>query len=90
MVIPPAEEEDMPFAVDEDMEDSAVTSLAHKCATASRLQLFESTSGDDNMVSSLADQLAEFKSFGASLHLQSSNHSGSKSESSSTLISMRI
>ena len=103
VVIPPAEEEeDMPFAVEDDvlMEDSAVTLLAHKCATASRLQLFESAveNEEDMLMSSLADQLAEFKSFGASLHLTppppSSTNSHSKtsqdgSATSSTLISMR-
>jgi hypothetical protein len=104
VVIPPAaeEEEDMPFAVEDDvlLEDSAVTLLAHKCATASRLQLFESAveNEEDMLMSSLADQLAEFKSFGASLHLTppppSSTNSHSKtsqdgSGTSSTLISMR-
>jgi hypothetical protein len=94
IVIPPAEEEeDMPFAVDEEvLEDSAVTLLAHKCATASRLQLFENSAQEDStMVSSLADQLAEFKTFGASLHLSSSNsHSKTSNEGSGTsLISTR-
>jgi hypothetical protein len=98
IVIPPAEEEeDMPFAVEENvqLEDSAVTLLAHKCATASRLQLFE-TAHEDMLMSSLADQLAEFKSFGASLHMESSSNSNAHSKtsqdesgSSSTLISMR-
>lgn len=101
VVIPPAEEEeDMPFAVDDEslLEDSAVTLLAHKCATASRLQLFESAQQEEAesmMVSSLADQLAEFKSFGASLHMtpnSSNSHSKTSQEgsgTSSTLISMR-
>jgi len=100
IVIPPAEEEeDMPFAVDDDiMEDSAVTLLAHKCATASRLQLFESAREQEEeslMVSSLADQLAEFKTFGASLHMtgSASNSQNQTSQegsgTSSTLISMR-
>ena len=94
IVIPPAEEEeDMPFAVDDElMEDSAVTLLAHKCATASRLQLFETSAQQEStMVASLADQLAEFKTFGASLHLSSSNsHSKTSNEGSGTsLISMR-
>lgn len=101
IVIPPSEEEeDMPFAVDDDglLEDSAVTLLAHKCATASRLQLFESAAQEEQdsiMVSSLADQLAEFKTFGASLHMASSSsnsHSKTSNEgsgTSSTLISMR-
>mmetsp|Transcript_13895 Transcript_13895/g.28566 ORF Transcript_13895/g.28566 Transcript_13895/m.28566 type:complete len:168 (+) Transcript_13895:1673-2176(+) len=59
-----------------------VTSLAHKCATAGRLKLFSSTMEDvaagqgtvgtevgntTNTVSSLADQLAEFRTFGATL-----------------------
>lgn len=97
VVIPPCTlEDDMPFAVDDDdtdfnllLQDSAVTLLAHKCATASRLQLLDQDDNDmfasshnntnpqqqvNNIrVASLSDQLAEFKSFGASLHMESNN-----------------
>ena len=91
VVIPPAEEDDMPFAVDEFLQESAVEQLAHQCVTASKLHLFEQEP-PENLVASLADQLAEFKSFGASLHLSSSNSQYSKNSnegSSSTLLSMR-
>lgn len=97
VVIPPAEEEDMPFAVDEFLQESAVEQLAHQCVTASKLQLFDQP-GDSlpngDLVSSLADQLAEFKSFGASLHVSTTSNSqysknSNEGSTSSTLLSMR-
>jgi hypothetical protein len=97
VVIPPAEEEDMPFAVDEFLQESAVEQLAHQCVTASKLQLFDQPDDslpNEDMVSSLADQLAEFKSFGASLHVSTTSNSqysknSNEGSTSSTLLSMR-
>ncbi len=61
-----------------------------------RLQLFESTSGESNIhaaitndLSSFADQLAEFKNFGASLMLHSVDSSGEIDSSSGAAISLR-
>lgn len=72
------EEDEMPFAVDDDVmvvakgssslaASASVTSFAQKLkqAPANRLKLFESQSTD--RTESLAEQLADFKSFGASL-----------------------
>jgi hypothetical protein len=97
VVIPPAEEEDMPFAVDEFLQESAVEQLAHQCVTASKLQLFDQPDDslpNEDLVSSLADQLAEFKSFGASLHISTTSNSqysknSNEGSTSSTLLSMR-
>jgi hypothetical protein len=97
VVIPPAEEEDMPFAVDEFLQESAVEQLAHQCVTASKLQLFDQPDDslpNEDLVSSLADQLAEFKSFGASLHVSTTSNSqysknSNEGSTSSTLLSMR-
>ena len=51
-------------------QSAALASFAQKCsAPTNRLKLFESTEERVSQdVSSLADQLADFKSFGASLH----------------------
>jgi hypothetical protein len=76
---------------------AAVTSFAHRCATANRLALFDSVQQQQqqkaeqpkvDMVSSLADQLAEFKTFGASLMEKASESAGDVS--TSTPISLRI
>jgi hypothetical protein len=83
---------------------AAVASFAQKCAPSNRLKMFDHQSitaaepqqppGDDNgdgMMNSLADQLAEFRSFGASLQV-SATGSGSEHDqgaSSSTPISLR-
>lgn len=73
---------------------AAVASFAHRCATANRLALFDSVQQQQkaepkvDMVSSLADQLAEFKTFGASLMEKASESAGDVSIS--TPISLRI
>merc|ERR1712232_640597 len=70
-------------------ETNAASSFAHRCATASRLQLFDSTNNANILMSStgnnegiveqnaalanFSNQLADFRNFGASL-LQSSSH----------------
>ena len=45
---------------------TAVASLAQKCATSQRLQLFESKMGEGT-TDALANQLADLRAFGASL-----------------------
>ena len=62
------DDDDMPFAVDDDGCDSpaAVQSFAQKCATAHRLHILESEPSTDDMTS-LTQQLQAFKAFGASL-----------------------
>jgi len=80
---------------------ATVASFAQKCAPSNRLKMFESgmeslqerqqQQHPDDMVSSLADQLAEFRSFGASLHI-SINGTASEHDqgsSSSAAISLR-
>jgi hypothetical protein len=95
------EDDDMPFAVDTGSSNmnEASALVASFCNTQTkRLALFESQQqqqqqhhhnqmedDEDDIMNSLADQLAEFKSFGASLAL-----GGSESEASaSTPISLR-
>ena len=79
---------------------AAVASFAHRCATANRLALFDKTAEQQNagsqqedLVSSLADQLAEFKEFGASIGVSTGGKSGSETPdagaSTSTPISLR-
>jgi hypothetical protein len=64
------EEDDMPFAVDMG-DDTAVTSLAQKCAAPQKLDfLGQSTMPGDDMMQSLTQQLQEMKSFGASLYVE--------------------
>lgn len=72
-------EEDMPFAVDSDVAASSTTTDASAVvasfASTKRLALFDSTSEpQNNDIDSLAVQLAEFKTFGASLMVGSSTN----------------
>lgn len=67
---------------------AAVASFAQKCAPSNRLKMFDSSivpsasasqqqqQDPDDMVNSLADQLAEFRNFGASLHVSSTTGGG--------------
>jgi hypothetical protein len=71
---------------------AAVASFAQKCAPSNRLKMFDSSivasasvsasqqqqqqQDPDDMVNSLADQLAEFRNFGASLHVSSTAGAG--------------
>lgn len=76
---------------------AAVTSFAQKCSIHQRLELFDRPTegfvpqGHDEDVDQLADQLADFRSFGASLRLSKMGGSGSEVEGSTTApISLRI
>jgi len=65
------EEDDMPFAVDDDDSDSSVgigdIRFTAKCGTP-RLSLLETNaSSDEDALQSIAQQLQEFKSYGATL-----------------------
>jgi hypothetical protein len=80
---------------------AAVASFAQRCAAANKLALFETVQQQqqqggpqtqEDLVASLVDQLAEFKSFGASLtaHGKTASDSAGDSGSTSTPISLRI
>jgi hypothetical protein len=88
---------------------AAVASFAQKCAPSNRLKMFDSSivaasatastlqQDPDDMVNSLADQLADFRNFGASLQVSSTTGGGGVSvgsehesgASSSTPITLR-
>ena len=77
-----------------DLQESAsVASFAHQLKATNRLQLFESTAQlktpTNDLVESLADQLAEFRTFGDSLHVTAASSDPTASASSSTPISTR-
>lgn len=85
--------DDMPFAVEDwdahgaktsvNLNSSstlAAASFVQKCSTAShRLEMFDQTPRNGDEVSNLADQLAEFKNFGASLLIEGSTTDGESS-----------
>ena len=72
---------------------AAVASFAQRCATANRLALFDSVQhqkkDQHDMVSSLVDQLAEFKTFGASLMNGKQPSDSAGDTSTTTPISLR-
>lgn len=68
---------------------AAVASLAQKCATSQRLQLFESKSGSDMMGDALASQLAEFRVFGATLSPNETTPSSSSVVTNTTPTALR-
>jgi len=62
------DDDDMPFAVDDDCESpAAVQSLAQKLSNSHRLQILESEPSANDLMS-LTQQLQDFKAFGASLN----------------------